>query len=639
MGLLNLALGQLFGLFLPLAAFLVALYFYDRSRRRVVVSTLQFWPRLPAPPVRRRHRRIQHPLSLVLQLVAMLLLLLAIADPRPEAGGRAARQVVVLLDTSAAMAAAAAGGEGLMDEAKALALSYVDRARGSDRILLIEADGSPAVQVPFTSDRQRLREAILAAEPGWTALDLGAALNLAAGTLRLALDADGRELPAGPGGAEVAYIGPGRIDGQTVRSGVLPLVRFIETSEPADSVGLLALRASSDETSLGRWDVELVARNYGTDRQTVRVEFLFNERVLGHRDLDMPAGEESDLRFTLRTQRPGRLVARTAEADEFDANNQAAIDIPPPRRIPLQVLDGSEEALGPLLASGARVQPSFVRSTDELDENAIHVWARGGEAMRSRRAIVLAPPGTASPAGEASSARVLPIDEWSASHPLAAGIRDRDMAPRQARIFEVQAGDEVVAGTSQGPVILARASGQRKLVAFGFDLADDSVRRRLAAPLLFANAVDWLDSGAFRAELVEARSPGTVEIEAPNSTARDIAVRDESGDAVPWVLTGGRVRFHAGESGTYRAITQDSDVRLFMSQPDIAGASWEPPEDVPRGLPPARGEGGGTWLPWPWLAALAGLILAYDWVRFGRGRPLSAGAFAKSEAGADGWAS
>lgn len=640
MGLLNLALGQLLGLFLPIAGFLIALYFYDRSRRRVVVSTLRFWPRLPAPPVRRRHKRIQHPLSLALQLVAMLLLLLAIADPRPEAGGRAGRQLVVLLDTSAAMAAASADGNRLMDEAKALALSYLDRARGSDRILLIEADGAPAIQVPFTTDRQQLRAAVLAAEPGWTALDLGAALKLAAGTLRIELDADREELPAGPGGAEVAYIGPGRFAGQPVRSGVLPLVRFIETSEPTDSVGLLALRASSDDTSPGRWDVELVARNYGAEQATARIEFLFNDSLLGHRDLSMPSGEESDLRFTLRTQRPGRLVARTADGDEFDANNEAAIDIPPPRLVSLQVLDGSEEALRPLLASGARVQPSFVGSIDELDDNAIHVWARGGEASRSRRAIVLAPPGTASPAGEASSARRLPIDQWSASHPLAAGVRDRDMVPSRARTFEKQPGDEVVAWTSDGPVILARASGQRKLVAFGFDLADDSVRRRLAAPLLFANAVAWLDSGAFRVESVEARPPGTVEIEAPNSSVRDIAVRDESGRSVPWVLTrGGLIKFYAGESGTYRAMTQDTDIRLYMSQPDIAGATWEPSEDVRRGLPPAWVGGGGTWRPWLWLAALAGLVLAYDWVRFGRGRPLSAGAFAKSESGASGWAS
>ncbi|MEZ5364436.1 MAG: hypothetical protein R2748_19410 [Bryobacterales bacterium] len=48
MGLLNLTLGQLLAVFVPLTGLLVALYFYDRSRRRVVVSTLRFWPKRPA---------------------------------------------------------------------------------------------------------------------------------------------------------------------------------------------------------------------------------------------------------------------------------------------------------------------------------------------------------------------------------------------------------------------------------------------------------------------------------------------------------------------------------------------------------------------------------------------------------------
>ena len=63
MGLLNLALAQLLGIFAPIAGLLVALYFYDRSRRRILVSTLRFWPKRPAPATRQRHKRIQHPLS------------------------------------------------------------------------------------------------------------------------------------------------------------------------------------------------------------------------------------------------------------------------------------------------------------------------------------------------------------------------------------------------------------------------------------------------------------------------------------------------------------------------------------------------------------------------------------------------
>lgn len=630
MGLLNLALGQLLGIFLPIAALLVALYFYDRSRRRVLVSTLRFWPRRPAPAVRQRHKRIQHPLSLLLQLVALLLLLLAIADPRPNAARVAARQRIVLLDTSAATALTGGEGRLLIDEVKALALAYLDSIPAADRVLLIEADGAPSVQVPFTMDRQRLRDAILSAEPGWTALDLEAAFDLAAGTLRLALRAEGEHLPEGSGGSEVVYIGPGRLSRQPAHSRDLPGIRYLETGPPTDSLGLLAFRATADTAEPGQWDVELVARNYDQDDSRFRVDFFFDEKLLGHRELAVPAGGDSELRFTLRTKRPGRLVARSAEGDAFAGNNEAVIEIPRVRRTRLQVVGGSEQAFEPLLASGAHVDPSFVESINDLTDDAIHVWASGGDVEGSRRAIYLAPPGTASPVAASRSIRDLPIDEWSPSHPLAHGVRDRDLMPRRARVFEARQGDEIIAGTSEGPVVLARTDGDRRMVAFGFDLAGESVRGRLAAPLLFANAVSWLDSGAFRTESVEARAPGRVEIEAPNSSPDQIAVRASDGASVPWVLTEGSLRFYAGRRGTYRVSTADRDVKLYLSQPQVATASWSPPDHVSRGLPPSRGSGGEPWLPWPWLASLAAAILLFDWIRFGRGRRLTAEAFSVS---------
>ena len=634
MGLLNLALGQLFGLFLPLAAGLVALYFYDRSRRRVLVSTLRCWPRRPAPAVRQRHKRIQHPLSLALQLIALLLLLLAIADPRPDAIGPALQRHALLLDTSSSMELSDDTGQQLMDQAKALALAYLDSVPGRDRIVLIAADGAPSVRVPFTTDHGQVREAILAAAPGPTALDLAAAFDLAAGTLRLALDAGGETLPAGRETGETVYVGPGLFSGQPVRAGAVPAVRFLETGAPIDSLGLLVLRASADPSEHGKWDVELGARNYEAESLTASIEFFFDGQRLGHRSLSIPVGEDASLRFTLRTQRPGRLLARASVEDGYAANNEAVVDIPGSRRTQLQVVGASEEAFEPLLASGAWIDPAFVGSPEELVDDAIHVWASGAQSPSSRRAIYLAPPGMASPVAEATTVRDQPIRAWSPSHPLAQGVRDPEFTPSHARVFETLAGDEVVGSTAEGPVILARATREGRSVTFGFDLADDSVRNRLAAPLLFANAVAWLDAGAFRPESVEARSPGAVAIEAPNSSFEQVAVRNESGEPIPWLLSDGAVRFYAGQPGTFRVVTADRNVTLHLNQPQVAASRWSP-EDALRSLPAKTAGGRQPGALWQWLAFLAGMILLYDWIRFGRGRRLSAEAFRATVQGAE----
>ncbi len=98
---LNLTLGQFLITFGAITAFSVALYLLDRTRRRQVVSTLRFWvtPGQPAPVS--RNRKVNQPLSLLLQLLGMLLLLLAIAEFQFGGTLNKRRDHVLVLDTSA----------------------------------------------------------------------------------------------------------------------------------------------------------------------------------------------------------------------------------------------------------------------------------------------------------------------------------------------------------------------------------------------------------------------------------------------------------------------------------------------------------------------------------------------------------
>jgi len=95
----------------------VALYLFDRSRHRQVVSTLRFWAAAGQPAVAARRRRIQQPWSLILQLAGMALLTLALAQLRWGAPALAGRDHVLILETSAWMAARSGNGT-LMDLAR-----------------------------------------------------------------------------------------------------------------------------------------------------------------------------------------------------------------------------------------------------------------------------------------------------------------------------------------------------------------------------------------------------------------------------------------------------------------------------------------------------------------------------------------
>ena len=98
---LNLSLLQFLAVFGAVSAVSVALYLLDRSRRKLVVSTLRFWIAAEQPAVAARRRRVQQPWSLVLQLASMGLLLLAIGQLRLGTPAQAGRDHVIVLDTSA----------------------------------------------------------------------------------------------------------------------------------------------------------------------------------------------------------------------------------------------------------------------------------------------------------------------------------------------------------------------------------------------------------------------------------------------------------------------------------------------------------------------------------------------------------
>src|ERR1035437_553364 len=110
---LNLSFLQFLAVFGAVSAISVALYLLDRSRRKLVVSTLRFWIAAEQPAVAARRRRVQQPWSLVLQL--------AIGQLRLGTPAQAGRDHVIVLDTSAWMAGRSANGT-LMDAAR-------DRAR------------------------------------------------------------------------------------------------------------------------------------------------------------------------------------------------------------------------------------------------------------------------------------------------------------------------------------------------------------------------------------------------------------------------------------------------------------------------------------------------------------------------------
>ena len=161
-----------------LAAPIVALYILKVRLRRVPVSTNLFWKQIyEEKPPRSIWQHFRHLISLLLQLLLLLFLVIAIADPSFSWQLLQAQRLVIVIDNSASMRATDVKPTRL-DAAKNGALEIIDGLRFRDQVAIVLAGSTPEVVVGMTGHSPTLREAISGIEFSDNPTSLNTAIEL-----------------------------------------------------------------------------------------------------------------------------------------------------------------------------------------------------------------------------------------------------------------------------------------------------------------------------------------------------------------------------------------------------------------------------------------------------------------------------
>lgn len=609
MNFLNLTLIEFLAVLIPVSAAVVALFLYDRSRRRQIVSTLRFFPQLTQAPVFTRRKKIQQPLSLLLQLISIALLLLAIAEPVFRRAADRGRDHVLILETSAWMSSAGPDRKApLIELARRRALDYLRAVPSQDRVLLVRADGLATPVGGFTSDHGELEVAVRNSRPGSTALNLSAALDLAHAVQRL----------SSPRPGEIAVIGSGRVmrtDLERLSDADPASLRSVLLGAEPNDCGIRKLSARRVPTSPLEWDVEVGAYNYGSSEHRHALRLALAGKPLGNRTLVLPPHAAADATFRFRSASPGLLEASLDTRDDYSPDNRVSMELPGLAPLKMQVFTANPDRWRPLLTTSPFLDPEFRQPSE---------YSPAGPA---RRLVILdgfvpaSPPDAPSlsiaadrPAGR------LQIRRWNPSHPVAAGLSDKDVRLSRAAILKPGAPDTVLAESDSGPVLLA--SGNR--LVFGFHPVEEGAENHLAVPLLFANIVRWVAPELFRLTEIVASPPGLIEVQtAPGVTRAQVQVTP----ALPFTLVDNRLRLFVSRPGTLRISVPGQELVYSLNLPEVGETRWRPPAGVRQGIPPPAPGSPFQWPLWPWLAALGTAGLLVEWIWFGR-NPVVAPAFA-----------
>src|ERR1039458_4564830 len=290
---LALSPGEVAAVWTGLAAVALWLYLHHRRPQRRRVSTLRFWVSVQ-PISQPRRRKLREPWALLAQVLFLLLLILALANPRWGVLFEG-RGVVIVFDASIWAQAHPAGETSWIDRERTEALRLLDSLPSNDRVLLLRAEPDAPPILPFTTDRAALRRAIENAQASSGTADIPRALEM------------GRAALAGSGRGVLAYVGPGMLDEEQARrlqefraeletpgeNGAQPqfLVRLADDRATLQNRGITRLSLRRDAAQPNRWHLLTQLKNYGDAKADVVLKLSVNGQPLGQRHVALAANE------------------------------------------------------------------------------------------------------------------------------------------------------------------------------------------------------------------------------------------------------------------------------------------------------------------------------------------------------------
>ena len=610
---LAMSAGQAFALWSAAAALALWLYLHHRRPLRRRVSTLRFWVTLP-PSRYRRPQWLREPWAFAAQVLFLLLLIVALANPR---WGRAieSRSVAIVFDTSIWSQVQPPGESSWINKARDEAARLLGALPPSDQVLLLQAEVDAPPVLPFTTDRAALRSAIGGLRASSSIADVPRALEAA----KAALEGSRRGL--------LVYIGPGMLDDEQLRrveafrkmiepsngSGERPqfLVRLVGGPAPVENRGITRLALTRDAAEPDHWHLLTQLKNYGKTRAVVSLKLSGNGVPLGQRVLSLPPGELTGVHDEFTWARGGFLQAEISPPDALDADNRAIVRVPsfrPVRVVIFTARSSFERELRTVLSTNPYLRIQFLRpGTSPTAPPDVAIYDRLRPTSRPMINSIWFESGAPS-----ASSRAVRLTGWNPQHPVTRWVRTRDVSVHNPASLEVRPTDTVLAsaeGFPPTPLMLAREQAGHKSLIIGFDPADSNFPQQSAFPLLMAAGVEWM---TYPIEDVS-DSLAAGELDVPGPATRIVA---PSGKDVPFARKGTDVHLLALETGMYRVLGPDREASIAVSAPPLLPSQrLTPNSSETASIEPETIPAAGRDL-WRWLVALAMVVLWMEWLLF-----------------------
>jgi hypothetical protein len=498
-GFLGWNIAEIATLFAGTGAFVVALYFLRKTRRRMPVAAMYLWTRvLPSKRTAALLGRLTSLLSLILALLVLAALAFALGDPT-FATERAGTATIFAVDTTASM--------GATDETPtrlAYAVEIVRRELDgfgiADEGMIVVTRGRAAPLTSWSKHRTTLLDALgeLREDTATAPITEAADHNALA---RFALDAArGHERVRLVFVSDTAFAPNEALVSALAEAHVTVETRGVGTK--AENLGVTHFSARRYPLDRARAEVLVTWRNPTPETRRARAVVLGDGEPIDVYELELPAGESSS-RFLTDLSGVDRTLSVTLEqADgkpDFLPSDDRADTPLPPRARPriLTVTRGNRYLEAALLLDEFlqvdTVDPDRFESADGYD--LVIFDAVLPAAPPSVSAIYLAPDsrsGGAGPLVIRGDVERPFFERVLRDHPTVRGVALADTNIRKSLLPTIEPADRAIGSDTRAPLLVAGTRSGARFVALLFDVRESDLPMRTAWPLLLLNTVDWL---------------------------------------------------------------------------------------------------------------------------------------------------
>lgn len=496
------------------------LYLLKLKRKEHMVSSTFLWRDAVADiQANAPFQKLRKSLLLILQLLALLCLVVAVARPYIRTKGSSEHRIVVIFDSSASMQAKDCG-QSRFEQAKIRALGVVKDMGPGDTMLVITAGTKTRVEASFTSDKRSLASVISGLRPTDAGCNMRQALVLA-----LSLVAGKSAAPP-----RIAVFSDGGFGNLTDLAAGNAKIIFTKIGRGCDNIAITGI--DSRKTLSNDQQVFIGLKNYSRRQHSFNLEIYLNDQLMDIREETLAPSEAKHEIIKNVSGLSGRITAKLDIKDDLAADNMGSVYLEKPHKIAVLLITRGNLFLQNALNLDPRTQ---LTRTDSVPANfdkqkydlVIFDRVTPPHSLPPGGYLLIDTTTAQGPGVRDTEVNRPSIIDSARSNPITAYVDFSGIRIAKAHYLKPKNWAAPIIDGENGALGIAGSSSGCSFVQIGFDLLQSDFPLRVGFPVFIANCLDNLipSKNLSAGESIRTGQPMYIEVP-PSASKIDITCPD-----------------------------------------------------------------------------------------------------------------